>query len=105
MTIEPGLSPAGLRNVKSWFRDFALRASLDLEARYEGIKGHGFELLMSIHATTLGAAQLAFPPENVRELIDADRKLAQFRIEFVTFLSHSIDSLYRGTRHGAGRNK
>lgn len=103
MTIEPGLSPAGLRRMKSWFRDFALRASRDMEARYPGIGGKGFTLLMGIYALVVGVSQLAFPPENVQALINADRTLAPFRITFDSFLAESIDSLYRGTRSGAGK--
>ncbi len=37
MSIEPGLSPDGLRGMKSWFRNFAMRASTDLQERYAGI--------------------------------------------------------------------
>jgi AcrR family transcriptional regulator len=98
MAIEPGLSPAGLRRLKRWFRDFALRASLDLEERYPGISGRGFRLLMGIYALVVGLSQLAFPPENVRALIEKDDTLAPFRIRFEDFLAQSIDSLYRGTR-------
>ena len=98
MTIEPGLSPAGLRSLKQWFRSFALRASCDMEERYPGISGRGFRLLMGIYALVVGISQLAFPPENVRALIEKDDTLAPFRIEFEDFLVQSIDSLYRGTR-------
>ena len=38
MIIEPGLSPEGLRQMKTWFRDFAERASRDIEARYPALK-------------------------------------------------------------------
>jgi TetR/AcrR family transcriptional regulator, cholesterol catabolism regulator len=96
MTIEPGLSPEGLRRMKGWFRDFALRAAHDMEERYPGIAGRGFKLLMGIYALAVGISQLAFPPQNVRALIESDRSLAPFRVAFDSFLSESIDSLYRG---------
>jgi len=98
MTIEPGLSPEGLRRMKRWFRDFALRASKDMEARYPGIAGRGFKLLMGTYALALGVSQLAFPPGNVEVVIRSDATLAPFRIEFEAFLSECVDSLYRGTR-------
>jgi AcrR family transcriptional regulator len=104
MTIEPGLSPAGLRGMKSWFRDFAVRASKDLEERYEGIAGKGLGLVMCIYALAVGAAQLAFPPGNVRRLIENDKSLSVFRIDFDAFLAESIDALYLGTRRMAGGN-
>jgi len=98
MSIEPGLSPAGLRAVKSWFRDFAVRASRDLEGRYAGIAGRGLGLVMRIYALAVGAAQLAFPPENVRALVRRDESFAVFRITLDAFLAESIDALYRGAR-------
>ena len=97
MTIEPGLSPEGLRGMKRWFRDFALRAAKDMEARYPGIAGRGFTLLMGIYALALGISQLAFPPGNVEAVINADSTLAPFRIQFEAFLAECVDSLYRGT--------
>ncbi len=69
MTIEPGLSAEGFRRMKRWFRDFALRASKDMEAG------------------------------NVEAVIRSDTTLAPFRIELEAFLSECVDSLYRGTRH------
>jgi len=102
MTIEPGLSPAGLRRMKRWFGDFALRASRDIEARYPGGAGRGFALLIEIYALVIGISQLAFPPENVRALIESDETLSAFRIEFDLFLAESIDTLYRGALHSSG---
>jgi len=102
MTIEPGLSPRGLLTMKRWFGDFALRASRDIEARYPGIAGSGFRLLIEIYALVIGLSQLAFPPENVRVLIDSDETLAVFRIELDVFLAESIDSLYRGAQLARG---
>ena len=104
MSIEPGLSPEGLRGMKSWFRDFAVRASKDLEDRYLGIAGRGLALLIRIYALAVGAAQLAFPPGNVRTLIENDKSLSVFRIAFDAFLAESIDALYVGTRRLAGGN-
>ena len=98
MSIEPGLSPGGLRGMKSWFRDFAVRASRDLEGRYAGIPGKGLDLVMRIYALAVGAAQLAFPPGNVRALVESDDAFAVFRIAFDPFLAESIDALYRGAR-------
>lgn len=98
MSIEPGLSPAGLRAMKSWFRDFTVRASRDLEGRYAGIAGRGLGLVMRIYALAVGAAQLAFPPENVRALVQRDESFAVFRITLDAFLAESIDALYRGAR-------
>ncbi len=100
MTIEPGLTTEGLRLLKAWFRDFALRASSDLEGRYAGISGRGFTLLMTAYAIAVGAAQLAFPPERVLTLIDSDPSLAPFRIDFREFFAGSVDALYRGLRAG-----
>ncbi len=97
MTIEPGLSPEGLRRMKTWFRDFAERASRDLEARYPGIEGSGFRLVMGIYALVVGISQLAFPPRTVRALIEEDDSLEPFRIDFESFLVQSVDSLYHGT--------
>jgi len=104
MTIEPGLSLAGLQRMKDWFRDFALKASQDLEERCPGISGRGFRLLMAIYALVVGVAQLAFPPENVRALIEADESLSLFRIQFGPFLAESIDSLYHGTLRSTARS-
>jgi AcrR family transcriptional regulator len=98
MTIEPGLSPEGLRRVKTWFRDFALRASGDLEERYAGLAGRGFGLLMGIYALVVGISQIAFPPHNVRALLESDATLEIFRVDFGGFLAESIDALYKGTR-------
>jgi len=98
MTIEPGLSAEGLRRLKRWFRDFAVRAARDLQGRYKGIGGRSFDLVMGIYALAVGAAQLAFPPGNVRALIDRDASLAPFRVTFATFVARAIDALYRGTR-------
>ncbi|MGA2763822.1 MAG: TetR family transcriptional regulator [Spirochaetia bacterium] len=97
MTIEPGLSPEGLRRMKRWFRDFAEGASQDIEARYPGIEGSGFRLVMGMYALVVGISQLAFPPRNVRALIEKDDSLAPFRIDFESFLVQSVDSLYHGT--------
>jgi len=97
MTIEPGLSPEGLRRLKEWFRDFAARAAGDLEDRYGGLRGRGSDLVMRTYALAVGAAQLAFPPGNVRALIDQDDSLAAFRVRIDRFLAGAIDALYRGT--------
>ncbi len=102
MTIEPGLSPEGLRHMKAWFRDFARRAASDLELRYRGISGRGFTLLMEAWALAVGVAQLAFPPENVRRLLETDESLSLFRIGFEAFFSQSVDALYRGMRDRKG---
>jgi hypothetical protein len=37
MSIEPGLTPEGLRALKAWFLGFAERAAADLEKRCEGL--------------------------------------------------------------------
>ncbi len=100
MTIEPGLSPEGLRALKGWFRDFAARAARDLEGRYEGLGGRGFDFVMRLYAMAVGVAQLAFPPGNVRALIDADPGLSAFRVPFEGFLAEAVDALYRGGRRG-----
>jgi AcrR family transcriptional regulator len=96
MSIEPGLTAEGLRGLKLWFRDFALRAASDLEQRYPGLQGRGFPFLLGVYALAVGASQLAFPPENVRAVIDADKALSAFRVDFADFLSHSADAMYRG---------
>jgi AcrR family transcriptional regulator len=96
MTIEPGLSPDGLLRMKGWFRDFALRAALDLEARYEDITGQGPGLVLRIYALVLGAAQLAMPPVSVKAMVDSNDSFALFRISLGDLLIDSIDSLYRG---------
>jgi len=98
MTIEPGLSQEGLRRVKTWFRDFALLASRDLEKRYPGLSGRGLKLLMGIYALVVGISQMAFPPHNVRTLLESDKTLEVFRVEFHEFLAESIDALYTGVR-------
>jgi AcrR family transcriptional regulator len=96
MTIEPGLSPDGLRALKMWFLDFARRAAGDLEARYPGLQGRGFTFLLQVYAFLVGASQLTFPPENVREFVCREEGFEAFRIDFAGFLAGSIDALYRG---------
>jgi len=98
MTIEPGLTPEGLRRVKTWFRDFALRASQDLEERYPGLDGRGLKLLMGIYALVVGISQIAFPPRNVQTLLESDATLEVFRVELEAFLAQSINALYAGMR-------
>ncbi len=100
MTIEPGLSPDGLRSLKTWFLDFARRATRDLETRYPPLQGKGFGFLLGVYSLAIGASQLAFPPENVRELVCRESAFEPFRIDFRDFLSASVDALYRG--HSAG---
>ena len=102
MNIEPGLSPGGLRALKAWFRDFAARATSDLERRYPDISGRGFSFLLGVYALAVGASQLAFPPESVRALIAAEETLAPFRVDFREFFSTTVDALYRGTRAREG---
>jgi hypothetical protein len=96
MGIEPGLTPEGLRGLKAWFRDFAGRAASDLEQRYPGLRGRGFPFLLGVYALAVGVSQLAFPPENVRAVIQADETLSAFRVDFADFLSHSVDAMYCG---------
>jgi len=96
MTIEPGLSPEGLRSFKMWFIDFAGRATLDLETRYPSLEGKSFLFLMGAYSLTVGASQLAFPPENVRAFVCNENALQGLRIDFRDFLARSIDALYKG---------
>jgi AcrR family transcriptional regulator len=96
MTIEPGLSPDGLRALKMWFLDFSRRATHDLETRYPALQGKSFLFLMGVYSLTLGASQLAFPPENVRDFVSREEALECLRIDFSEFLVASIDALYKG---------
>ncbi|HUJ70407.1 MAG TPA: TetR family transcriptional regulator [Syntrophorhabdales bacterium] len=96
MAIEPGLSPDGLRSFKMWFLDFAGRATHDLEVRYPSLEGRSFLFLMGVYSLTLGASQLAFPPENVRSFVCSENALQSLRIDFRDFLTPSIDALYKG---------
>jgi AcrR family transcriptional regulator len=98
MSIEPGLTPGGLRALKLWFLGFAERAAADLEKRYQGLQGRGFPFLLGVYALAVGASQLAFPPENVRALIAQEKTLKPFRVNFGEFLAVSIDAFYRGAR-------
>lgn len=98
MSIEPGLTPEGLRTFKAWFLGFAERAAADLEKRYQGLHGRGFPFLLGVYALAIGASQLAFPPENVRALIAREESLKPFRVNFAEFLAVSIDAFYRGMR-------
>jgi hypothetical protein len=105
MSIEPGLTPDGLRALKAWFLRFAERAAVDLENRYDGLQGRGFPFLLGVYALAIGASQLAFPPENVRALIAREESLKPFRVNFGEFLSSSIDAFYRGMRMQEGSGK
>jgi AcrR family transcriptional regulator len=96
MTIEPGLSPDGLRALKMWFLDFARRAAEDLERRYPALQGRGLTFLLEVYAFLVGASQLAFPPENVREFVCREEGFEAFRIDFGDFFAGSVDALYRG---------
>jgi AcrR family transcriptional regulator len=98
VAIEPGLSADGLRSLKMWFLDFAKRAAADLEQRYPSLQGEGYAFLLAVYALLVGTSQLAFPPENVRELVSREEAFEGFRIDFGQFLAASIDALYRG--HG-----
>ena len=96
MTIEAGLSPGGLRSFKMWFLDFARRATHDLETRYPSLGGKGFLFLLGAYSLTVGASQLAFPPENVRDFVSKENAFESLRIDFRDFLTASIDTLYKG---------
>jgi AcrR family transcriptional regulator len=96
MTIEPGLSTEGLRSLKMWFLDFVGRAACDLEKRYPLIQGKGYFFLLQVYSLLLGTSQLAFPPENVNELVCQEEAFSPFRIDFNNFLATSIDTLYTG---------
>ena len=98
MSIEPGLTPEGLSTLKAWFLGFAERAASDLEMRYPGLQGRGFQFLLGVYALAIGVSQLAFPPENVRALIAREKTLKPFQVDFGDFLAVSIDAFYRGTR-------
>ena len=98
MTIEPGLSPDGLRSLKIWFLEFASRAAYDLETRYPSLRGKGFTFLLVVYSLIIGTSQLAFPPESVREFVCQEEGFEAFRIDFSDFLATSVDALYRG--HG-----
>jgi AcrR family transcriptional regulator len=100
VAIEPGLSPEGLRSLKTWFLDFARRAAADLEVRYPSLAGNGYAFLLQVYSLLIGTSQLAFPPENVRELVDREEAFNGFRIDFGPFLAASIDVLYRGWKSG-----
>jgi AcrR family transcriptional regulator len=102
MSIEPGLTPEGLRGMKRWFAGFARRAAADLGRRFPALGRRSFEFVLGVYALALGTSQLAFPPENVRALIDRDEELGAFRVDFGAFLSVCVDALYKGmTSKGA----
>jgi AcrR family transcriptional regulator len=96
VAIEPGLSPDGLRSLKIWFLAFAQRASRDLEIRYPSLAGNGYVFLLRVYSLLIGTSQLAFPPENVCELVQREEAFEGFRIDFGKFLEDSIEALYRG---------
>jgi AcrR family transcriptional regulator len=96
VTIEPGLSPDGLYSLKMWFLDFANRAAADLEKWYPSLPGKGYVFLLQVYSLLVGASQLAFPPENVHELVCREEAFADFRIDLVAFLGSSINTLYDG---------
>ena len=98
MSIEPGLTQEGLRALKAWFLGFATRAASDLERRYPGLQGRGFQFLLGVYALAIGASQLAFPPENVRALIAREELFKPFRVSFEDFLAASVDAFYQGAR-------
>ncbi len=98
MSIEPGLTPDGLRSLKAWFLGFAERAAADLEMRYQGLQGRGFSFVLGVYALAIGISQLAFPPENVRALIAREETLRPFQVNFGEFLASAIDAFYQGTR-------
>ena len=67
-----------------------------MELRYPPLQGKGFGFLLGVYSLLLGASQLAFPPENVRELVCRESALEPFRIDFNDFLGVSVDALYKG---------
>jgi AcrR family transcriptional regulator len=105
MSIEPGLTPGGLRSLKAWFLGFAESAAADLEKRYQGLQGRGFPFLLGVYALAIGVSQLAFPPQNVRALIAREKTLKPFQVNFGEFLASAIDAFYQGTCTHEGRGE
>ncbi len=94
--IEPGLGREGLLSFKLWMLDFAQRAALDLERRYKKLTGLGLQFMMESYALIVGSAQLAFPPESVARLLQENKELAVFQVNFCSFLETALGALYRG---------
>jgi hypothetical protein len=104
MSIEPGLTLEGLHTLKTWFLDFARHAASDLENRYPDLQGKGLTFLLSVYALALGVSQLCFPPEGVRVLIERDKNLRPFQLNFAEFIATSVDALYLGMRKKVDRD-
>jgi len=96
MGIESGISAAGLLELKLWFADFFQRATVTVERALPGLGGSAGQFLLEYYALVVGAAQLAYPPPTVAELIAHRAELAVFRIDFGDFLAQAVKRLYAG---------
>ena len=96
MSIEAGLGGAGLLELKSWLAEFLRSSAAHLEKLVPALAGSGERFMLEYYALVVGAAQLAYPPDRVAQLVADRGELSVFRIELGAFLDDALRALLAG---------